>query len=377
MHSVSRRSILAASIAMGAAPSVAAAMASAPVRAPPEGVIPVFLSGQRAVILVRSRGRGPFPMVFDTGTSGNSIDTRLARELRLHHVQGAEVVVVDGATGTSFTTHASLMPDIHIGDYVVGDSAVSVYDYQRDNEVGVFGPTLFTGRLVQVDLANGRVRIRAKSEASARWAGRINYLGEPGDALPALEIGLPRHGPLLAILDTGNDNELILPPEFVDKVPLEAPPTIVGRQTSVSGSRDVLGGKIRGDVQIGPITLSNPEVIFSYGTANVGLPVLRRLQFLLDPEGECGWLLGRQAPSAAELSAFGGQFGERSIRLQGERLIYQRQGGPERELHALGCDLFEIGGTQDQIDFRRENGSVSGFTLVTDDYRAVDVAKTA
>lgn len=380
MKQLSRRTLLGASVALGASPVALTATASTPAVAhlAPEGVVPVFLSTQLPIVLVRTRGRGPLPMLFDTGSDGASLDTRVARDLRLRRVRGEETTVVDGATGASFTAHNALLPDMSMGGYVLGDQSFTIHDFQRDNAVGLFGAEMFSGRAVYMDLAHARLRIRARNEMPVGATAKYDYVGEPGAKQPGLEIILPGYGALRALMDTGSNGALILPIEFIDRVPLRAPPTVIGRQISVSGSRDVLGGRINGDVQIGSVTLTNPDVTFGSGLPNVGLPVLRRLRILLDPIGACSWLLNRQTPPASTLAEFQGQYAEgRSIRLEGDALIYQLAERPPQELHPLGADLFERGDTSDLLDFRRQNGSITGFTIVSGEYRVTDVAKTA
>ena len=51
------------------------------------------------------------------------------------------------------------------------------------------------------------------------------------------------------------------------------------------------GGRIEGRVQIGPITLDSPDVVFLGDVANVGLPVIRRGRMLLDSANHRSWFL--------------------------------------------------------------------------------------
>lgn len=51
------------------------------------------------------------------------------------------------------------------------------------------------------------------------------------------------------------------------------------------------GGRIRGTIRIGPLTLHDPEVSFLGDIANIGLPLIRQVTLVLDPAGKRSWVL--------------------------------------------------------------------------------------
>ncbi|MEQ8763121.1 MAG: S41 family peptidase [Planctomycetota bacterium] len=74
-----------------------------------------------------------------------------------------------------------------------------------------------------------------------------------------------------------------------------------------------------------------------------------------------------------KLEAFVGQFGERSIFIEGKSLKYRRTGGPALELKPLGDDRFRMAAPAGvrawlpDVRFdRNEQGEVTGFTLLRD-----------
>jgi hypothetical protein len=386
MSPLTRRTFVASGTAIGLATlgtGLKARSADAPPTGPANGMVSLYLGAQRAMVIVRSGGSSPFPVVFDTGTNGNAVDLNIARRLKLKRVPDHINRVVDGATGTHFDTYEYVMPDLTVGGMAIGDRQIAAYPYDEPDLPGIFGPNLFTGQLVYIDLGSARVRIIDKAGFAVPEYAAIPYIGSPGDGLPAVEIRLPTlpgstiGGAVMAKLDSGNTDAFHLPPAFIDRVPLKRPAAIVGRATSVSGSRDVMGGQLDGTVRIGPVALIDPDVVFDGQTPNVGLPVVRQLRVLLDPQAEQGWILTPIALPAIRLQDYAGQYGIRRVSLRGDQLVYQRQGGAERALAPLGSDLFDIETPASQIQFERTNGSVSGMALITPDNRIVRFGRDA
>lgn len=371
MPVVSRRAFISANAAMAVVASsnrLSAEGATSPRKVEARskaGAFSVFLSGERVIAMIRSASRAPIPVVFDTGSSGNAIDIGIAKSLGLKRVPHHIVKVVDGATGKGFDASDYIMPEISIGGMSIGDRQVSGYPWVEDSAAGIFGPDLFSGQMMLLDLTATRVRVFDKAGFITPAHAPSPYLGAKGDGVPAVEILLPsRNGgdPAFTVvgkLDSGNNSALKLPADYVDRLPLMRPPTIMGRTTSVSGSRDVMGGQIKGTVKIASIALRDPEVIFDGLTPNVGLPVVRQLRILLDPAAQQGWLLEKTVLPAAALSDYVGEYGIRRVTLRDQQLVYQRQGRPELPLVPLGCDIFDVEDSPNQLWFERIDGRVT------------------
>lgn len=85
------------------------------------------------------------------------------------------------------------------------------------------------------------------------------------------------------------------------------------------------------------------------------------------------------APLAAgQLQAYVGVFGIRTVTLDGDRLLYQREGGPQLTMIPLAVDLFALDGVDDvRIRFNRgPDGSVIGFNGVERDGPGFEAART-
>jgi Aspartyl protease len=348
-----------------------------------EGVFGLYLSANRPMIIIRSAGRMPIPVVFDTGTNGNAIDIKVAKALKLKRVKNHITKVVDGTTLKAFEAHDYVMPDISIGALHIGARNVTAYPYDLPDEVGIFGPKLFSGQLVYIDLAAKCVRIINKNAFTMPEKAPTPYLGEPGDGLPAIEISLPflegrqPPHPVIGTLDSGYNDTLSLPPDYIDKVRLIAPATIIGKATSITGTQDIFGGRIDGEVVIGTVRLTNPDVSFMGPVPNVGLEVMKEMRFLLDPQAEQGWVMSPITLSLSQMQPYLGLYGIRRIAIKNAKLVYQREGGPERMLTALGGDLFDLGESRDQILFERVDGQIAKLILLTSDNQTLPFERTA
>ncbi len=80
---------------------------------------------------------------------------------------------------------------------------------------------------------------------------------------------------------------------------------------------------------------------------------------------------------ATALAAYVGTYGERTIRLENGGLVFQRGTNPSTALTPLGPDLFAFGNTEDvRARFRRTDGRIVGFQMITADGQVIPVDRT-
>jgi len=330
----------------------------APPTAARERTVPIYLSGSRALVMLTLGERPPVPVVFDTGTEENLLQRTYVETM--HFAPAGTTTIVDAANGSATPVPVVALPEARLGGVALNGLRAASFPYREEDAIGVFGPNSFSGELVYLELGSGRLRLRPKSPSALPAGEATPYLeGLPATRIEVAGIAVSAH------LDSGNDSALILPRALLGRLALRAPAAIVGRARSASGEQDVYGARLRGDVRIGPVVLHDPNVTFADGpNANVGLPVIRRLTILLDPEGRRDWVLQPRAMSLAEMRAYVGRYGARAIRLEGRALLYQRDGRSPQALAALGDDLFETPTTGDRLQFRRERGRITGFDFI-------------
>jgi len=249
----------------------------------------VYSTPGRVLVMLRVADNPPVPVVFDTGTSGNVLDRKLATRYGLP--QTGPSSAIDGSLGKPVPGFETVLKAASLGGVAIADGPANAIDYDLPDEVGVVGPNSFSGRLVRMDLSAGRVTIEPKSASTLPPGPGLAYTGLGGDALPAVELNFGDQT-LVAELDTGNNEPLLLPLSLAKTLNLESPPVKVGWATSASGRQPVYRAKLKGDVRVGPLTLEHPVVMFiEGGRPNAGLPVARRLVVVFDPAEQRSWLM--------------------------------------------------------------------------------------
>ena len=349
---------------------LAAANAMPAVAAPtPSEIVPLYISTNRPLVMLTIGDSAPMPVVFDTGTTENILDATLARFARLKVV--GHFTLVDDASKKSVVVPTAAVSDARLSGVPLDIKVVRLSDKRSPDEAGTFGPYSFGNRYVVVEAGLNRLRIIAKDSGFVPPGPGHAYVED----IPATEIIIAGKS-FDAVLDTGHDGALSLPAEAVRSTPLKAPAKIVGKAVSALAETDILGGDLAAQVAIGPHSVNDPSVAFFDTVINVGFPVIRKLTIVLDPANKRTWVLD-PAKEKPTWSDFTGRFGQRTIRVEGGKLIYQRDGRPPYEMTYIGGDLFEIPATGDRVQFFRKDGSVVRFELISRDNRISQAERTS
>jgi predicted aspartyl protease len=257
----------------------------------PQQTIPIYSSNQHGLIIVRFDDGPSVPLLFDTGTTDNILDSAYAERLKLPHMGPSSLI--DGARHKTIPGYASVVQRLTMRNVVRSNVPVQVTNFSHPEAVGLLGPYLFSGNLVQLDFGHDRLRILEKTSATIPTSEAEPYLGPPGDALPAAHVNVGGLT-LQAVLDSGNSEAVTLPLSMASKIPLASTPVLTGAARSASGEQKIYHARLAGDLKLGPLTLRNPDIHFVEGEAegNIGLPTLRLLNIVLDPAGRRGWIVG-------------------------------------------------------------------------------------
>jgi hypothetical protein len=109
----------------------------------------------------------------------------------------------------------------------------------------------------------------------------IDFHGERG--IPSITIKVADME-VEADVDAGAMGGISLPDALSAKLPLAAPPRVVGHARTVSNEFDIKAAELKGNVVFGGITLERPQVEFQpiFPMANVGSRVLRNFALTFD-----------------------------------------------------------------------------------------------
>jgi hypothetical protein len=256
---------------------------------PDSGEITLFQSRDRVLVMMRIGDGDLVPMVFDTGSDGHSIDRLIVRREHLRRVGTA--IEHDGTTGKERTLPVVAIDDVSLGGLKVERLEATALDYDRNDAMGIISSEMFTSSLVYLDLHNARARLAPRATTAPPAGPAIAYVRD----IPSVHIVMPDGSTLPAHFDTGANGALSLPIAMMDKVPLMEKPRVVGRFKSINSEGEVFGGRIRGTIHIGPLTLDNPDVTFLGDLANIGLPIIRQVTLVLDPAEKRNWVMAAGA----------------------------------------------------------------------------------
>ena len=261
-----------------------------PIEKKAEQVIPLYMSTDRMMMMLRISGAGPFPVVFDTGTDTNILGLGLANRLKLPNTGPSHSL--DG-NNVHLPGHQTFLKDATLSGVAL-DGKATANPYNRPDEVGVFGPSSFPGKVVRVEGVRSRVLVLPKNSETVPTCEANPYVEVGNGKLPSavVEIGGMK---ITAEFDTGNNSAFMLPLTYMSKVPLEAPATKVGTSSSAAGTyEEVYGGRLTVPMTVGGMSVEHARVLFKKdGIPNIGLPLIRTGTMVLDPSAQRDWIFSQ------------------------------------------------------------------------------------
>jgi aspartyl protease len=227
---------------------------------------------------VRLHGQGPFRFGFDTGQSvAVLLSPDLAGRLALPVVD--KIHASDGTS--SLPVDVVRIDSVEVGGVDLGGQTSIVLQPGTDVD-GAIGFPLFSGLLVELDYAGGRLRVLRGElpEPDGRKVLALTNL----QGIPMVPIAIGGET-LQAVLDSGSEADLLVPMSMVAKLPLESPPVKSGRMSTLFGEFDLYTARLKGRVTLGGIELVDPELTFSdhFREVNVGGHFLARFRVTFDP----------------------------------------------------------------------------------------------
>jgi aspartyl protease len=240
-----------------------------------------MLAGEDLVLEVKIDGQGPYRFGLDTGGAGGGrIDKALAETLKL---KGIGQVIGGDPSGKN----AQTLDVVEAGTLTLGGATWSgvhlvVRDLSHRDLDGILGFGLFKDFLLTLDYPARRVRIE-KGELPPADGREVLGFEEP-EGVPQIRLKIGELE-IPADVDSGNVNgELVLPSSYLDKVPLESEPKVVGRGRTGYNEFEIKRAPLKGSVQVGSLTIDRPHVDFIeiFPHANVGQVFLRRFAVTID-----------------------------------------------------------------------------------------------
>ena len=214
----------------------------------------------RPVVDIRINGRGPFPVILDTGAGIALLNADLVSELALR--PSGVTRIGDPGDPEALEVDKLVLDDVAIGGATLTKvPAVAWPDDSISGQLGdvrgIIGLPVFKDCLVSLDFK--ALQLRLSDERLRRNDGSIPYAAD--------DLGLPNFaidvaGQLAnAHIDTGNTRGVALPTRYMEKLTMQGE-LARGRARTASGTHEIRIGQLDGVVQIGERKLTDPPVHF-------------------------------------------------------------------------------------------------------------------
>lgn len=254
------------------------------VEVPRDGVtVSTKAIGGRPTVEVTINGRGPFPMIVDTGASVTVIDDTLATELALPRAP----LDVPAEMGPGPVR----IDELRVGEAVLHGMTVgqapSLFGSGATSSRGVLSAAAFPGHLLTIDYPHATLRLEPGALPAADDHRVFEYGAD--EVLPVVPVTVA--GQVIRVhLDSGSPSGLILPMKYESTIPLAGAPVVSGHARTPAGEFEIQRAPFSGDVSIGAFPIELAAISFSDlrpggggpGIGNVGAQVLQEFVITLD-----------------------------------------------------------------------------------------------
>ncbi len=249
--------------------------------------MPLDTSSGRPVVEVMIAGRGPFPMILDTGAQTTVLFADLAAELELEVIGHSRLG--DPTNPGAHPVEVVALPVLQVGDATFEELEAVSWKLPPGMSLpgtrGILGLPIFAECLLTIDYSGRSMRLEQGALPEANGRDVLELLGESG-TLPA--ISLTVMGQVVEThLDTGFPGGTVLPARLKESLPLVEGSEIEGRGMRASGPVEFTGGTLDGSMRVGGITLEQPELRFDplLEWGNLGAEVFAQCVFTIDQAG--------------------------------------------------------------------------------------------
>jgi predicted aspartyl protease len=253
--------------------------------------VPFDLVANQVVLRVEIAGRGPFVCLLDTAVTPSVVDLTLARELglRVDDELAGEVAGAGNATAAFFPCD---LPDVRVGALEIGDLEAVAADLSRlaaklnQPLHGILGQSFLDGRVVQLDYANGVIRV----DPLDFERGVRSDIEDAADLTPVVTVQV-NAASVPVVLDTGSSLTLGIYMDAVAKLGLgealagATPRPSTGARGDFDAFESVVDSLVLGDVQRSPsdvVFLPRPHGDPTRALGNLGNGFLQHSLLTLD-----------------------------------------------------------------------------------------------
>jgi len=353
-------------------------------------IIPLDLRTQRPVLELMINDTGPYRFIFDTGSSTNIIDQELANKLGLE-VIGEDPLQTPGSENKLMSKRV-LVSKVTISGIEIPEEVVMNTIAIRDlvSVDGVLSPNALEDYLITIDYTNSKL-ILSSDELNAADSDVIAFMQKNN----SINFNVTVNGnELEAHLDSGNPGGIDIPFSIKDKLHFKKEPAEDGVINTPVASFKKWKATLEGNIKIGDVNYTNPELnlIEGFQFVNLGYLIIKDLRITIDKKNnlirfeKSSSTIGNEdrAKYSGERNDYTGWYGDhtRKIFIENEEMYLQRGGAPKLKLVKIGKDRFEmvfdmpVKNELPVVNFERdETKQVTGLKFVFEDGREEFVQK--
>lgn len=241
------------------------------------------LTGAHTFLAVKVNGQGPYKFLLDTGASDTSIDSALARELKLP-VTGKNSIG-DPQNPTAIEAEDVSIQSLETGSITMRGAKALSYDLSKifpgGDVRGVLGMPLFADRLLTIDNSLNRISTSDGQLPAVNGNDVIGYELLDGN----FEITVGVNGkPYKILFDTGASSGFVFPKKTATEFTLGSDLKVVGKGRTVNNQFSVYGASLKGTVSLGGYVYDSPSLTFNdvLPVATLGYKVLKDFVITID-----------------------------------------------------------------------------------------------
>lgn len=236
--------------------------------------IPVTLAGPQILIDgIMVNDKGPFRFLLDTGAMGGGrVDVSLVEKLGLEKT--GEVLGSDGSGRAGPTMPEYQLDSLKVGPLEYRAVHVISRDYNehaaaaRGHIDGILGIGLFRDLILTIDYPASEVRIDKGSLPMPNLRDVVPLIKDAHVPTTHVTLGGKKYE---AHIDTGSMGGLTVSGGIAEDLTFQGEPVEVGEARTVSGPFKIKAATLVGDIQIGGLVISGPEITIAGPMRDVNL----------------------------------------------------------------------------------------------------------
>ena len=352
--------------------------------------IPLNLTTQRPILELMINGKGPYQIIFDTGSSSSVIDEELATSLRLE-VIGVDSLQTPGSDNKVMSKSVKVPGISFAGTDISEDAIMRTLSLRKMLPVdGLLSPTFFSNYLLTLDYQDSKL-ILSKGELNKADKDVTHFIQEP--RVINLDVVVDDNK-LEAHLDSGNPGGFDLPFSLKDQLHFKEEPQEAGVIHTPAANFKKWKATLIGDIRVGSVVYKNPDVnlVEGFQFVNLGYQVFRDLRITIDYKNnlikfEKATAVkdnGVQKGYGDEENDFTGWYDahQRRIFIENEDMYLQREGAPKLRLVKVKGEEYKmvfdmpVRNELPNVRFERDDSNtVIGLTFLFKDGREEFVKK--